>query len=69
MKLSDIEERAEQKPFRPFALETTGGSWIDVEKQSDIFLPAKRPDLVIVVNPTGRLHILDLEQIAALETK
>jgi hypothetical protein len=39
MKLSDIEERAEQKPFRPFALETTGGSWIDVEKQSDIFLP------------------------------
>jgi hypothetical protein len=69
MKLSDIEERAEQKPFRPFALETTGGSWIDVEKQSDIFLPARRPDLVIVVNPTGRLHILDLEQIAALETK
>jgi hypothetical protein len=69
MKLEDIAERAEQQPFRAFAIETVGGSWIDVEKQSDIFLPARRPDLVLVVNPTGRLHILDLEQIAALESK
>jgi hypothetical protein len=69
VKLADIFERASQEPFRPFALQTVGGSWIDIEKQSDNFLPARRPDLVIVVNSTGRLHILELEQISALETK
>jgi hypothetical protein len=69
MKLSDISERAAQEPFRPFALETTGGSWIEVEKQSDIFLPARRPDIVIVFDSIGRLYILDGDQIAALESK
>jgi len=69
MKLSDISERAEQEPFRPFALETTGGSWIEVETPSDIFLPARRPDILIVFAPTGRMWILALEQIAALESK
>jgi hypothetical protein len=69
MNLADIQERAEQKPFRPFAVETTGGSWIDVEKESDILLPERRPDLVIVFDRSGRMYILGIDQIAALETK
>jgi hypothetical protein len=69
MKLSDIQERAEQKPFRPFAIETTGGSVIEVEEQSDIFLPARRPDIVIVFAPTGRMWILEVDQISGLEVR
>lgn len=69
MKLADIVERAEQEPFRPFALETSGGWWIDVEKQSDIFLPERRPDIVIIFAPTGRMYVLGIDQIAALEIK
>jgi hypothetical protein len=69
MKLSDIAARASQQPFRAFSIATMGGSLIDVEKQSDIFLPALCPDLVIVFGPTERFWILDASQIAALESK
>jgi hypothetical protein len=69
MKLSDIKERLEQRPFRPFALETTGGSWIEVEKESSVLLSERRPDLVVVFDPSGRLWILGVDQIASLESK
>jgi hypothetical protein len=69
MKLADIAERAEQRPFRPFAIETVGGGLIEIEKESDILLPPRRPDLVIVFNPTGRMWILDRSQISALEAR
>ena len=69
MKLADIAERAEQRPFRRFAIETTAGGLIEVEKESDILLPARRPDLVIFFNPSGRMWILDPSQISALEAR
>jgi hypothetical protein len=69
MKLADISERAEQRPFRPFAVETTGGSWIEVAKESDIFLPARRPDVVVIFDVSGRMFVLALDQISAVESK
>jgi hypothetical protein len=69
MKLTDIQERAQQKLFRPFAVETPGGSWIDVEKPSDILLPERRPDIVIIFDPGGRLYILSINEIAAFEVR
>jgi hypothetical protein len=69
MKLADIEARAHQRPFRPFALETVGGPWVEVQSEADIFLPPRRADLVIVFDPTDRLFILALDQISAIESK
>jgi hypothetical protein len=69
MKLSEIQERAEQKPFRAFALETTGGSWINVEKESEIMISEKRPDIVVVFDSSGRLYILGVNEISAIEGK
>lgn len=69
MKLSDIQDRLAQRPFRSFALETTGGSWIEVEKESSVLLSGRRPDLVVVFDPNGRLWILSVDQIASLESK
>jgi len=69
MKLADISERASQRPFRSFVSETSGGSLIEVEKESDIFLSPRRPDLVVVFAPTGRMWILGVSDIAALEAK
>jgi hypothetical protein len=69
MKLADISERAEQRPFRSFVIETTGGGLIEIEKESDILLPPRRPDLVIVFNSSGRMWILGVDQIASLEAK
>lgn len=69
MKLADIQERATQNPFRPFALETNGGTWIDVEHQSCIYLPPVRPDIIIIFDQGGRMFILNPEQITALEVR
>ena len=66
MKLADIEARAHQRPFRPFALETVGGPWVEVQSEADIFLPPRRPDIIIVFDRTDRLFILALDQISAL---
>ena len=69
MKLSDIKERLDQRPFRPFAIETIGGYWIDVDKESSVLISERRPDLVVVFDPNGRLYILGVDQISALEGK
>ena len=68
MKLADIQEQALRQPFREFSIETAGGRWIEVEKASDIFFPPRRPDLVIVFDPSGRLVILEVDSISALES-
>jgi hypothetical protein len=69
MKLSDLSERVALEPFRPFSIEA-GGRWIDVIDQASIYLPPRRPDLVIVFDAQdGGVIILDVEEIAALETR
>jgi hypothetical protein len=50
MKLSDLSERVALEPFRPFSIEA-GGRWIDVIDQASIYLPPRRPDLVMYLMP------------------
>ena len=70
MRRSDIEAQATRVPFRVFSLETGGGTWIEVSHPSRILLPTARPDLAIVFDAgDGGTHIIDLDQIVALETK
>ena len=69
MKVQEIQDRATQVPFRAFAIETTGGSWIDIEKPEQIFLPVPRPDIAIVFEKGGKIYILGIDQIAALEVR
>ena len=65
-----ILERIRQKPFRPFALETTGGSWIDVDREADILIyERKTPVRVIIFDPNGRMYVFEPDQISALEVK
>ena len=47
MTAASILGRINQKPFRPFALETVGGTWIDVEDEADIDISRKRHRVVI----------------------
>ena len=52
MKLSDTKERLEQRPLRPFAIETTGGSWIEVEKDPE-FYPSEARIQMELSGPNG----------------
>ena len=70
MTTSNILERVKQKPFRPFALETVGGSWIDVDREQDVFVyERKNPVRVVIFDINGRMYLLEPDQISAIEAK
>jgi hypothetical protein len=70
MTASNLLERINQKPFRPFALETIGGTWIDVDREADVLIYERnKPVRVVIFDPNGRMYVLEPEQISALEVK
>jgi hypothetical protein len=70
MNLSDISGRLAQEPFESFGLKLSNGRWIDVIDQASIYLPPRRPDLVIVFDSKdGGVIILEVDSISALETR
>ena len=66
-----VNERLRQVPFRPFAVETTGGTWIDVDREADVLIYDRKPPVRIILfdSLTGRLYIVSPEQISAIESK
>ena len=70
MTASNILERISQKPFRPFALETIGGTWIDVDREADLLIyERKKPIRLVIFDPNGRMYVLEPDQISAIEIK
>lgn len=71
MTTNTIIERATQKPFRPFAVETVGGTWIEVDHENDISVYNRvlGRARVVVFDASGRLYILEPEQISSIEAK
>jgi hypothetical protein len=70
MTLASIKERLSQKPFRPFALETIGGTWIDVTREADcaIFERGSTARIVIFAQ-NGEMSVLEPDQVASLAIK
>ena len=67
---SNLLERINQKPFRPFAIETVGGTWIDVDREADLLIyDRKKPIRIVIFDPSGRMYVFEPEQISALEVK
>ena len=71
MTADSLLERIGQTPFRPFAVETTGGTWINVDRESDVLLYNRfqKPIRIVIFDSNGRLYILEPEQIATIEVK
>jgi hypothetical protein len=69
MKAIDIESQVTRIPFRPFTIAVTNGDFIEVEGAADIFLPPKRTDIVVVFDKSGRMWILDVDHVSALEVR
>jgi hypothetical protein len=63
-----ILERINQKPFRPVALETVGGTRID--RSEDIFIYDRvKTTCVVLFDPEGRKFIYEPDQITAIEAR
>ena len=61
-------ERINQQPFRPFSIETIGGTWIVIERSEDVQFRRKKngAERLVVFDPDGTLFILAPEQIATI---
>ena len=65
-----ILERINQKPFRPVALETVGGTRIEIDRSEDIFIYDRvKTTCVVLFDPEGRKFICEPEQITAIEAR
>jgi hypothetical protein len=63
MKLSQIKEIIGTRPFRPFAIETSGGTYVTVQTPAHIKLPPPSFDLIIVYGTDGLVHFLTKDTI------
>ena len=66
VKIDEIKSLTERKPFRPFAIETTGGGQILIAESAYILFPARRPELVIAFTEDGRMHIFEHDAVVRL---
>ena len=70
MTTNSLLDRIEQKPFRPFAVETIGGTWINIDRESDVLVYDRtKPIRIVIFDSNGRLYILESEQIATIEVQ
>jgi hypothetical protein len=70
MTTESILERINQKPFRPVALGTVGGVWIEIDRPDDIFIYDRvKTTCVVLFDPEGRKFIYEPEQITAIEAR
>lgn len=65
VKLAQIKEWKEARPFRPFMLLTADGREYRVPHEDFIWLPA--PDSVFVVTPRGTAALLDPVLVTGIE--
>lgn len=64
--LKELESLLTREPFRPFDIETTGGSLIAVESAGHIKLPPEGFATVIVFGPDKRLYMLEASAISSV---
>ena len=70
MTAQSILERINQVPFRPVALETVGGTWIEIDRAEDIFIYDRvKTTSVVLFDPEGRKFIYEPDQITAIEAR
>jgi hypothetical protein len=70
MTAESILERINQKPFRPVALGSVGGTWIEVDRPEDIFIYDRmKSTCVVLFDSEGRKFVYEPEQITAIEAR
>lgn len=62
----DIKNRLEREPFRPFIIELASGAQIAIGKDSELFFPRRRPELIIAFTDDGFEHHFEISVINRL---
>jgi hypothetical protein len=69
MTIGAIKERVTQEPFRPFTVETVGGSWIEVPRRESIAISPYEPVRLVIFDSDGTMFIFEPDQISGLAVK
>jgi hypothetical protein len=67
MTLKQLREHLEIRPFRPIVIRTVSGARHAVNHPDYLFIPPVG-DIILVVDPDGLMHHIDLDYVEAVET-
>lgn len=66
MDLDRIRERVDAVPFRPFRIETTGGTQIEIVSPDYVMFAPEDRDLVVAFDRTSRMFLITTDQVASI---
>jgi len=64
--IKELKTKLAREPFRPFVIELASGRQIMIGQDSEIFMPKKRPERVIVFTDDGLQHEFEDSAIISL---
>jgi hypothetical protein len=66
MTINDLKSKLAREPFRPFVIELARGRQIDINSETELLFPKKRPGLVIAFTADGLMHEFEETVLASL---
>lgn len=67
--IDQIKRQIDMEPFRPFAIETGGGTWVTVGEREAIGVSPYAPHLIVVFDQDGTFYTIDPEQVSAIQNR
>jgi hypothetical protein len=66
MQIKDVVAKLKRRPFRSFVIELDNGTQVLIDQDSELFLPRKRPELVIAFTGQAQQHEFEVSAISRL---
>jgi hypothetical protein len=66
MDLERIKEYAKAVPFRPFKIETTGGTQIEIVSPDYVMFAPEDRDLIVAFDRSSRMFLVTTDQVASI---
>ena len=66
MEIERIKERVNAIPFRPFTIETTGGTQIEIVSPDYVMFAPEDRDLIVAFDRASRMFLVTTEQVASI---
>jgi hypothetical protein len=66
MEIERIKERVNAIPFRPFTIETTGGTKIEIVSPDYVMFAPEDRDLIVAFDRVSRMFLVTTDQVASI---
>jgi hypothetical protein len=66
MEIERIKERVNVIPFRPFTIETTGGTQIEIVSPDYVMFAPEDRDLIVAFDRASRMFLVTTNQVASI---